>query len=210
MPNLANFCAYLLLSLFCCRSSVSCRGNCCCSGPCSSPRTERACTYPCPKEWYRAGCGRGMGLWCKIFVRLCGCCSIVSVSSRGNCCCSVPCSGPKTERACTCPFPREWFRAGCGRDMGLWCKNFVWLCEYCSLASVSSRGSCCYSVPCSGPKTERACTCPFPKEWCRAGCGRSMGSCCGLVVGPFGCCSICVVAWVVGCNRVGGLCLPWM
>jgi len=72
----ANFCACLLRSEFCCRSSVSCQGSCFCSILCSSQRTNRACTCPSPKEWYRAGCGRSMGSCCRIFVGLCGCCSI--------------------------------------------------------------------------------------------------------------------------------------
>ena len=206
MPSSANFYACLQLFLFCCRCMVSCRGGCCFSAPRSGSRTERACPCPFPKEWYHASCSRGMG---KISVRLCGCYSISSVSARCSCCCSVPCSGPKTERACTCPSPRGWCRAGCGRGMGSWCRIFVGLCECCSFASASCRGSCCCSVPCSGPKTERACTCPFPKEWYRAGCGRDMSSSCGLVVKAFGCCSICLVAWVVSCPCVGGLCLPW-
>jgi len=64
---------------------------------------------------------------------------------------------------------------------------------------------CCCSVPSSGPRTERACTCPFPKEWFRAGCGRSMGLWCKIFVRLCG-----VVAGFVSCNRVGGLCLLWM
>jgi len=65
------------------------------------------------------------------------------------------------------------------------------------------------TVLCSSLRTERACTCPSPKEWYRAGCGRSLGSCC-RIVGLCGCCTLRVVAGVVRGNRVGGLCLAWM
>jgi len=81
--------------------------------------------------------------------------------------------------------------------------------EFCCRSSVSCRGSCFCSVPCSGPRTERACTCPSPKEWYRAGRGRSLGVCRGIVE-PCGRCRICVVAGVVVSDCAGGLCLPWM
>ena len=31
-----------------------------------------------------------------------------------------------------------------------------------------------------------------------------------IFAGPYGCCSVDLVAWGVGSNRGGGLCLPWM
>jgi len=58
-------------------------------------------------------------------------------------------------------------------------------------------------------RTERACTCPSPKGWCRACCGRSMCSC-HRIVGLCGCCTLCVVARVVGGTRLCRLCLPRM
>jgi len=186
---------------------VSCRSGRCFSSPRSGPRTEQACPCHSPKEWYRASCSGGIA---KISVQCCGCCSITTVPNQCDCCWSVPCSGPKTEQACTCPSPNGWCRVGSGRGMGTWCRVFVGLCECCSLALASCRGGCCCSIPSSGPKTERACTCPSPKEWCRAGLVGSMGSCRGLVVRPFWCCSLCLVAWVVSCPDVGGLCLPKM
>ena len=80
---------------------------------------------------------------------------------------------------------------------------------FCYRSSVACWGSCLCSVPCSSLRTERACTCPSPKEWYRAGRGRGLGFCRRIFVEPCGCCSICVVAGVVRSDRAGGLCLPW-
>ena len=125
-----------------------------------------------------------------------------------------------------CPSPKGWCHASRARGVGCCRKFFVEPCtlsghgsvnfcacalhsEFCCRHLVSCRGSCVCSVPCSSPRTERACTCPSPKEWYCAGCGRSLGSC-RRIVGLCGCCTLRVVVGVVRGNRVGGLCLPWM
>jgi len=71
----ADFSLCWLCSGFCCRSSVACWGSCPCSVPCSSLRTERACTCPSWKGWYRACRVRGSGCCHKLFVEPCCCCS---------------------------------------------------------------------------------------------------------------------------------------
>jgi len=161
----------MMLALFriFCRPSVACLGSCPCSVPCSSLRTERAGTCPSPKGWCRASRGRGVGCYRKFFVEPC------TLSGHGS------------VNFCACALHSE----------------------FCCRYSVSCRGSCVCSVPCSSPRTEQSCTCPSPKEWYRASCGRSLGSC-RRIVGLCGCCTLRVVSGVVRGNRVCGLCLSWM
>jgi len=64
----------------CCRSSVAKRGSSPCPVPCSSPGTERACSCPSPKGWYRASRTRRLGLSRAFFVGPCGYCSVDSVT----------------------------------------------------------------------------------------------------------------------------------
>ena len=67
---------------FCCRSSVAKRGNCLCPVPCSSLRTEWACSCASTKGWYRASQTRCLCLNRAFFVGSCGCC-IVGVVAWG-------------------------------------------------------------------------------------------------------------------------------
>jgi len=79
----------------------------------------------------------------------------------------------------------------------------------CSLC-VACRGSIPCSVPCSGPRTERACPYPSPRGGVRASQGESSELCPSIPAGPYGYCCVCCFAWVVRSNRGGGLCAPWM
>ena len=72
------------------------------------------------------------------------------------------------------------------------------------------RGSIPCSVPCSGPRTERACPYPSPRGWCRASRGESSEFCPRIPAGPYGCYCVCCFAGVIRSNRRGGLCAPWM
>ena len=81
--------------------------------------------------------------------------------------------------------------------------------EFCCRSSVAKRGTCPCPVPSSSPRTERACSCPSPKGWYRASRARRLGLSRAFFVGPCGCYSVDLVAWGVGSNRGGGLCLPW-
>jgi len=183
-----------------CNSGVA--KNCMsCSLPCTGPRTVPVCPCPSPKGWYRAN--KEAGAACSYFSlsEFCG----DSLSFRG--CCAA---GGTLYMECV--SESVWL-SRCIHVSSHGSANFcacLLRSKFCCRSSVSCQGSCFCSVPCSSLKTERACTCPSPKEWYRAGSGRSLGFCRRIFVGPCGCCSICVIAGVVRCNRVGGLCLPWM
>jgi len=82
--------------------------------------------------------------------------------------------------------------------------------RFCYRSSVAERGICPCPVPCFSPGTERACSCPSPKGWYRASRAQSLGLSRLFLVGSCSCCSVDLVAWGVGFNRGGGLCLPWM
>jgi len=82
--------------------------------------------------------------------------------------------------------------------------------SFCCSPGVACRGSIPCSVPCSGPRTERACLYPSPKGWCRASQGETSELCPHIPAGPHGSCCVCGFAWVVRSNRGGGLCVPWM
>ena len=127
--------------------------------------------------------------------------------------CTVSSSGPKTEKACTSPFPREWYRAGSCWYM---CASDWLCCKFC----VAENGCCCWTsrscfctVSSSGPKTEKACTSPFPREWYRAGSCWYMCASGWPVVSPSWCSGRCAVAWVATswvASLGGGLCLSLM
>jgi len=57
---------------FCYRSSVAKRGSCPCPVARSCPGTERACSCPSPKGWYRASRARRLSLNRAFFVGSCG------------------------------------------------------------------------------------------------------------------------------------------
>jgi len=80
----------------------------------------------------------------------------------------------------------------------------------CCSSCVACWGSIPCSVPCSGPRTERACPYPSPKGWCRGSQGKSSEFCPSIPAGPYGCCCVCYFAWVVRSNLGGGLCAPQM
>ena len=212
----ADFSGCRLCSRFCCRSSFTCCGSCPGSVPCSSAGAGRACSCPFLKGWYRAGrvrCGT-------IFVGSYGCCSVdfmVWVRGVGLCL-------PWMCMVCVMSlFPSVWLVAfvSPGRllvCLGVGILKFAHPCargdfcsaEFCCRSSVAKRGRCPCSVPCSSPGTERACSCPSLKGWYRASRARRLGLSRAFFVGPCGCCSADLVAWGVGLNRGGGLCLPLM
>ena len=82
----------------------------------------------------------------------------------------------------------------------------------CCSSCVACRGSIPCSVPCSGPRTERACPCPSPKGWCRENQGVSSKDCPSISAWPCGCCSVYCFAWAIRSSLGGGLCAPrlWM
>jgi len=89
--------------------------------------------------------------------------------------------------------------------------SLCWLCSgFCWRSLVACWGSCLCSVPCSGPRTERACSYPSPKGWYRARRVGSLDFCRRISAGPCGCCCICCVAWVVRSTCGNRLCAPQM
>jgi len=89
--------------------------------------------------------------------------------------------------------------------------SLYWICSgFCCRSSVACWGSCPCSVPWSSLRTERACTCPSPKGWYRACRVRGSGCYHKFFVEAYCCFSGALVVWVIGSDRVGGLCLPWM
>jgi len=80
------------------------------------------------------------------------------------------------------------------------------------LLQVLSRQARQVSLPCTllESGTEWACSCPSPKGWYRANWARRLDLSRAFLVGPCGCYSVDLVAWGVGSNRGGGLCLAWM
>jgi len=209
-----NLCARALHSENCCRSSVSSRGCCVRSALCSSPRTEWACTCPSPKGWCRAGCGGNMGT-CRRIVGFRGCCALRVVTLSAFCRNSMSFlgCGVAVEALCLCCVSESVCLSGkilSGLDSVYFCACAL-RSGFCCRSSISCQGSCACSVPCSSPRTERACACPSPEGWYRAGCGRSMCSCCRIVrLCEY--CTLCIVARVIGGSCLGGLCLPrmWM
>jgi len=88
--------------------------------------------------------------------------------------------------------------------------SLCWLgTGFCCSPCVACRGSIPCSVPCSGPRTERACLYPFPRGGCRASQGESSELCPSIPTGPYRCCYVCCFAGVVRSNRRGGLGAPW-
>ena len=83
---------------------------------------------------------------------------------------------------------------------------------FCCSSCVACRGSSPCSVPFSGPRTERACTCPSPKGWCLGNQGVSSEICPNIPVWSCGCWSVCCFAWVIRSSLGVGLCAPrlWM
>ena len=81
---------------------------------------------------------------------------------------------------------------------------------FCCSPCVACRGSIPCSVPCSGPRTERACPYPSPRGWCRTSRGESSEFRPSIPAGPYDCRCVCCFAGVIRSNRRGGLCAPWM
>jgi len=174
-----------------------------CSLPCTGPRTVQVCPCPSPKGWYQAD--QEAGAACSYFSLSEFCQCRDSLSFRG--CCAAGgtlCMECVSESVCLSRFIHVSSHGSAN-----FCACLL-RSEFCCRSSVSCQGSCFCSVPCSSLRTERACTCPSPKEWYRTGSGRSLGFSRRIFVGTCWYYSICVVAGVVRCNRVGGLCLLWM
>jgi len=161
-----------------------------CLLPCTNPRTVPVYPCLCPKGWYRADQEAGAA------------CSFFSVSAfcRDSLSFWVCCA---TRGAlCLCCVSGTLWLSGyilvSGHVSDILCA-WALRSEFCCRSSVSSRGCCVRSVPCSSLRTERACTCPSPKGWCRAGCGRIMCTC-RRIVGLRGRCALRVVTLGAFCR----------
>jgi len=127
------------------------------------------------------------------------------IVKRGCCSCPIPCS-TLAERACLCPSPRGWYRAGRARRLCLSFAFFVGSCACCSVGVVVlgvefHRG---------GGLRLPACSCPSPKGWYRATRAMRLCLCRSFFVRSSTCCSVGVGAWGVEPHRGGGQGLPWI
>jgi len=86
----------------------------------------------------------------------------------------------------------------------------LWSAGFFCRSLVVKRGSCSCPIPCSTLGAERACSCPSPKRWYRAGRARHLRLSRAFFVGSCTYCSVGVVVWDVESHRGCGLCLPWM
>ena len=163
----------LLPSVAPCRDAI-CFRECCAAGevPCKECVSESAWFCRCFQMPNSASV-------CAFLPSSRICCRSM-VPYRCGRCVSAPRSGPRAERACPYPSPREWYRACCCGAMG---DISVWPFGCCSIASVAAWWSCCFSVICSGPKADQACTYPSPRGWYREGRRRVMTCGAGCVSG---------------------------
>ena len=91
------------------------------------------------------------------------------------------------------------------------CSAVYWLgTGFCCSSCVTYRGIIQCSVPCSGPRTERACPCPSLKGWCHTSQGVSSEVCPSIPAWPCGRCNVCCFAWVIRSSLGDGLCAPQM